>query len=97
MKNVSTVVDKAMGHKQSGRHNHPEVVKQLKHAEGLLLTIIDMLHEARTVLSFAQQLQAIENVMEKCGEALVHNRITHSVEDSLSALGARDRRQPSRS
>jgi DNA-binding FrmR family transcriptional regulator len=67
--------------------NHPDVVKRLKRAEGHLRTVIVMIGDERPCLDIAQQLQAIENAIVNAKKALIHDHISHCIEQSLKASG----------
>jgi uncharacterized protein len=67
--------------------SHPEVVKRLKRAEGHLRTVIAMIRDERPCLDLAQQLQAIENAIVNAKKALIHDHITHCIEQSLKPPG----------
>jgi len=69
--------------------SHPEVVKRLKRAEGHLRTVITMIRHERPCLELAQQLQAIENAIVNAKKALIHDHISHCIEQSLNAPGAK--------
>jgi uncharacterized protein len=68
-------------------HEHPEVVKRLRRAEGHLRTVIAMIQEERPCLDLAQQLQAIESAIVNAKKALIHDHITHCIEESLKSPG----------
>ena len=70
-------------------HAHPEVVKRLRRAEGHLRTVITMIQEERPCLDLAQQLQAIESAIVNAKKALIHDHITHCIQESLKAPGGR--------
>ncbi len=63
---------------------HPEIIKRLRRAEGHLQKIIGMIEEGRTRLDLAQQLQAIENVIDNAKKALIHDHISHCINESLN-------------
>ena len=68
-------------------HDHSEVVKRLRRAEGHLRTVITMVQEGHPCLDLAQQIQAIENAIVNAKKALIHDHITHCIEQSLKAPG----------
>ena len=68
-------------------HDHPEVVKRLRRAEGHLRTVITMIEEGHPCLDLAQQMQAIENAIANAKKALIHDHITHCIEQSLKSPG----------
>jgi uncharacterized protein len=68
-------------------HDHSEVVKRLRRAEGHLRTVITMIQEGHPCLDLAQQIQAIENAIVNAKKALIHDHITHCIEQSLKAPG----------
>jgi DNA-binding FrmR family transcriptional regulator len=67
--------------------DHPEVVKRLRRAEGHLRTVITMIEEGHPCLDLAQQMQAIENAIANAKKALIHDHITHCIEQSLKSPG----------
>jgi uncharacterized protein len=73
------------------QHKHFEVVKRLKRAEGHLRTVIAMIQEERPCLDLAQQLQAIESAVMNAKKALIHDHITHCIEQSLKTPGPKRR------
>jgi DNA-binding FrmR family transcriptional regulator len=72
-------------------HDHPEVVKRLRRAEGHLRTVIAMIEEGHPCLDLAQQMQAIENAIANAKKALIHDHITHCIEQSLRSPGPKRR------
>lgn len=70
---------------------HSEVVKRLKRADGHLRTIINMIEEGNPCLQLAQQLQAVENAIVNAKKALIHDHITHCIQESLKTRGPRGR------
>jgi DNA-binding FrmR family transcriptional regulator len=72
-------------------HDHPEVVKRLRRAEGHLRTVITMIEEGHPCLDLAQQMQAIENAIANAKKALIHDHITHCIEQSLKSPGPKRR------
>ena len=70
---------------------HPEIIKRLRRAEGHLQKIIGMIEEGRTRLDLAQQLQAIENVIDNAKKALIHDHISHCIDQSLKEPGSKRR------
>jgi len=72
-------------------HDHPEVVKRLRRAEGHLRTVITMIEEGHPCLDLAQQMQAIENAIGNAKKALIHDHITHCIEQSLKSPGPKRR------
>jgi DNA-binding FrmR family transcriptional regulator len=72
-------------------HDHPEVVKRLRRAEGHLRTVITMIEEGHPCLDLAQQMQAIENAIANAKKALIHDHITHCIEQSLRSPGPKRR------
>ena len=59
---------------------HPDIIKRLKRIEGHLKSVVVMLEEGRGCLDIAQQLQAIENAVEKAKKTLIHDHIDHCLE-----------------
>jgi DNA-binding FrmR family transcriptional regulator len=70
-------------------HKHSAVLKRLKRAEGHLRTVISMVQDERSCLDLAQQLQAIESAIMNAKKALIHDHITHCIEQSLKTPGPR--------
>ena len=68
---------------------HSEVVNRLKRADGHLRTIIEMIEKGRSCLQLAQQLQAVENAIDNAKKALIHDHISHCLDRSLKAPGAK--------
>ncbi len=69
------------------RHNHPEIVKRLKRADGHLQKIIEMVEQGRPCSQCAQQLQAVEGAIENAKKALIHDHISNCVSRSLKTAG----------
>jgi DNA-binding FrmR family transcriptional regulator len=46
-----------------------------------------MIQEERPCLDLAQQLQAIESAIVNAKKALIHDHITHCIEESLKSPG----------
>jgi DNA-binding FrmR family transcriptional regulator len=67
--------------------SHPEIVKRLKRAGGHLQKIITMIEQGRPCPEVAQQLQAVESAIENAKKALIHDHISHCVNQSLKAAG----------
>jgi uncharacterized protein len=73
-------------------HNHhPAIIKRLRRADGHLRTIIDMMEKGRPCRQLAQQLQAVENAIDNAKKALIHDHISHCIDRSLKAPGAKAR------
>jgi DNA-binding FrmR family transcriptional regulator len=72
-------------------HDHSEVAKRLRRAEGHLRTVITMIEEGHPCLDLAQQMQAIENAIVNAKKALIHDHITHCIEQSLKSPGPKRR------
>ena len=70
---------------------HPEIIKRLRRAEGHLQKIIGMIEEGRSCLELAQQLQAIENAIDNAKKALIHDHISHCIDQSLNQPGSKRR------
>jgi DNA-binding FrmR family transcriptional regulator len=70
---------------------HPEIIKRLQRAGGHLRKIIGMFEEGRSCLELAQQLQAIENAIDNAKKALIHDHISHCLDDSLKGPGPKRR------
>jgi len=72
-------------------HPHLAIARRLKRANGHLETIIEMIEQGRSCAQIAQQLQAVEGAIENAKKALIHDHISHGLEQSLSATGAKGR------
>ena len=70
---------------------HPKIIKRLRRAEGHLRKIIGMIAEGRSCLDLAQQLQAIENAIDNAKKALIHDHISHCIDQSLKEPGSKRR------
>lgn len=70
---------------------HPEIIKRLQRAGGHLRKIIGMIEEGRPCLELAQQIQAIENAIDNAKKALIHDHISHCIENSLKEPGPKGR------
>jgi len=72
-------------------HPHTAIALRLKRANGHLEKIIEMIEGGRPCAQIAQQLQAVEGAIESAKKALIHDHISHSIEDSLKLSGAKGR------
>jgi DNA-binding FrmR family transcriptional regulator len=70
---------------------HPEIVKRLQRAGGHLRKIIGMIEEGRPCLELAQQIQAIENAIDNAKKALIHDHISHCIDNSVTEPGPKGR------
>ena len=70
---------------------HSAIARRLKRANGHLEGIIEMIEQGRPCAQIAQQLQAVESAVESAKKALIHDHISHSLERSFEAAGARGR------
>jgi len=70
-------------------HQHPDVVKRLKRADGHLQTIIAMIEQGRPYVQLAQQLEAVERAIENAKKALIHDYIEQCLD--RAAAGPRGR------
>ena len=77
--------------KQMSQHHHPAIIKRLRRADGHLRTIIDMIENGRPCLQLAQQLQAVVNAIDNAKKVLIHDHISHCLDRSLKAPGAKGR------
>ena len=68
-------------------HEHPEIIKRLKRANGHLEKIIEMIERGKPCGQVAQQLQAVEGAIENAKKALIHDHIARCLENSLKAPG----------
>jgi len=66
---------------------HAAIARRLKRANGHLETIIEMIEQGRPCAQIAQQLQAVESAIENAKKALIHDHISHCVNQSLKAAG----------
>ena len=72
-------------------HQHSEIIKRLKRADGHLRTIIEMIEKDRPCPQVAQQLQAVESAIENAKKALIHDHIGHCLGGALKMPGAKGR------
>lgn len=72
-------------------HPHLAIARRLKRANGHLETIIEMIEQGRSCAQIAQQLQAVEGAIENAKKALIHDHISHSLEQSLATAGTKGR------
>jgi len=72
-------------------HQHPDVVKRLKRADGHLQTIIEMIDQGRPYGQLAQQLEAVERAIENAKKALIHDYIEQCLERAGATAGPRGR------
>jgi DNA-binding FrmR family transcriptional regulator len=72
-------------------HPHSAIARRLKRANGHLETIIEMVELGRPCAQVAQQLQAVESAIESAKKALIHDHISHALERSFEASGAKGR------
>ena len=72
--------------------SHPEIVKRLKRADGLLRGVIEMIEGGRPCLDIAQQLHAVEKAIAQAKKTLIQDHLDHCLEEVVGPLG-RDRRQ----
>jgi hypothetical protein NreA len=70
---------------------HPDIIKRLNRAGGHLHMIIGMFEEGRSCLELAQQLQAIENAIDNAKKALIHDHISHCLDQSVATPGPKRR------
>jgi len=68
---------------------HAAIARRLKRANGHLEGIIDMIEQGRPCAQIAQQLQAVESAVESAKKALIHDHISHSLDRTLKASGAK--------
>jgi DNA-binding FrmR family transcriptional regulator len=68
---------------------HSAIARRLKRANGPLEGIIEMIEQGRPCAEIAQQLQAVESAVESAKKALIHDHISHSLERSFKASGAK--------
>ena len=72
-------------------HQHPDVVKRLKRADGHLQTIIAMIEQGRPYVQLAQQLEAVERAIENAKKALIHDYIEQCLDRAGATAGPRGR------
>ena len=72
-------------------HPHSAIARRLKRANGHLEKIIEMVEQGRPCGQVAQQLQAVESAIESAKKALIHDHISHALERSFEASGAKGR------
>jgi uncharacterized protein len=67
--------------------NHPAIVRRLKRADGHLQKIIEMIEAGKPCMQLAQQLQAVESAIENAKKALIHDHISHCLDESFKKAG----------
>lgn len=67
--------------------NHPAIVRRLKRADGHLQKIIEMIEAGKPCTQLAQQLQAVESAIENAKKALIHDHISHCLQDLFEKGG----------
>jgi DNA-binding FrmR family transcriptional regulator len=72
-------------------HQHPDVVKRLKRADGHLQTIIEMIEQGRPYVQLAQQLEAVERAIENAKKALIHDYVEQCIDRAGPGPGPRGR------
>jgi DNA-binding FrmR family transcriptional regulator len=72
-------------------HPHTSIARRLKRANGHLETIIEMIEQGRPCAQIAQQLQAVESAIESAKKMLIHDHLSHSLEQSFGTAGSRGR------
>jgi DNA-binding FrmR family transcriptional regulator len=70
-------------------HPHSAIARRLKRANGHLETIIEMIERGKPCAQIAQQLQAVESAIESAKKALIHEHISHGLEQSFKASGSK--------
>jgi hypothetical protein NreA len=68
---------------------HAAIARRLRRAHGHLETIIAMIEQGKPCAQVAQQLQAVEGAIENAKKALIHDHISHGLERTLKASGAK--------
>jgi uncharacterized protein len=68
-------------------NKHPEIIKRLKRANGHLEKIIEMIEGGKPCTQVAQQLQAVEGAIENAKKALIHDHISHCLNNTLKEPG----------
>ncbi|WP_407177398.1 metal-sensing transcriptional repressor [Bradyrhizobium sp. STM 3562] len=68
---------------------HAAIARRLRRAHGHLESIIEMIEQGRPCAQIAQQLQAVEGAIDNAKKALIHDHISHSLEGTLKASGAK--------
>jgi DNA-binding FrmR family transcriptional regulator len=72
-------------------HAHSAIARRLKRANGHLEKIIEMVEQGRPCAQIAQQMQAVESAIENAKKALIHDHISHSLEQTLRTSGSTGR------
>jgi len=67
--------------------NHPAIVRRLKRADGHLQKIIEMIEAGKPCMQLAQQLQAVESAIENAKKALIHDHISHCLDETFKKAG----------
>lgn len=63
---------------------HISIAKRLKRAEGHLRSLITMVESGRDCLEIAQQLHAVEAAVANAKRELIHDHISHCMEDAMT-------------
>lgn len=67
-------------------HDHTDIVKRLRRAEGHLRSVIGMLEEGRSCVEVAQQLHAVEKAICQAKRTLIQDHIDHCLAHTLEAI-----------
>jgi len=59
--------------------SHPQIIKQLKQAQGQLASVLAMFGDGRPCVDLAQQLQAVESVVRNAKHTLIHEHLEHCI------------------
>lgn len=68
-------------------HPYPEIIAQLKRANGHLRMIVKMIEDGRPCVELAQQLQAVENAIDNAKKTLIHDHIHDCLDRASKAPG----------
>lgn len=63
---------------------HISIAKRLKRAEGHLRALVGMVENGRDCLEIAQQLHAVEAALTNAKRELIHDHISHCMDDALT-------------
>jgi uncharacterized protein len=72
--------------------HHTDIAVRLRRAEGHLRSVIVMLQDGRGCVEIAQQLHAVEAAIANAKRELIHDHISHCLEEGLAngAMSAGD-------
>lgn len=63
---------------------HPALIARLKHADGHLRPVIEMIEAGKPCIEIAQQIQAVEKAVANAKRALIHGHMDHCLDTDHS-------------